>query len=157
MKPGSMGSDWCGWGRAARIGLCGMLLWIAGCSGEQASLHEHDHHIPAHWPSGVADAAEKIRQRVELVPASGESEARHELEELVSWVPEIAADSPLPEEDWNGIYQLCEQLRPELTAGGPLDEGSLARIRQLCELLDAAGRTIARLEAEAVPPLAMPQ
>ncbi len=54
------------------------LLAALGCqSSERATLHEDDHHQPEHWPSHLADAAEKLEQGLSSFakcdPSSGEA------------------------------------------------------------------------------------
>ena len=36
-------------------------LLLAGCGSERESLFEEEHDLPAHWPSGLVDAVDKIR------------------------------------------------------------------------------------------------
>lgn len=98
----------------AALSLC---LFI-GCDGERETLHELDHENPPHWPSNMSDAADKIQYRVAaLLSDSSEAVVRKELEELISWTPEIAADTDLTESDWIPIYELSETLRKHLAAG----------------------------------------
>ena len=46
-----------------------------GCGESKKSLHEMDHVTPAHWPSDLTDAANKLSERVKAVQ-SGASAAK---------------------------------------------------------------------------------
>jgi hypothetical protein len=96
--------------------LCGSSL--PGCGSETASLYEAEHVTPAHWPADLADAAEKIRERIALVNAEDREmagTAERELIDLVKWTPEIAADTDMTESDWLPIYEQAERLRVQLS------------------------------------------
>ena len=95
-----------------------LIVAVAGCAQEKESLHDDDHELPAHWPSSMADAADKIEQRLGIVskPATDAGPARAELKDLVEWAPEIAADTDLPEADWNPIYETSETIRRHMAA-----------------------------------------
>ncbi len=101
-----------------RIPACLLLCIVIGCAEGKESLHELDHELPPHWPTSMSDAAAQIEERITLDSSSPyHSEARGELEDLVSWIPEIAADTDLTEADWLPIYELSETLRKHLAAG----------------------------------------
>lgn len=110
---------------------------LAGCGTEQESLYELEHELPAHWPRDLTDASQKISQRMQMLSSEpGDAQAATELRELVEWIPEIAADSELPEEHWLTIYDLCEAMRNHLydPSIGPLDiSEDFDRLRGLLE------------------------
>ncbi len=129
-----------------------VALTCVGCEPAKESLHEHEHEIPAHWPASPGDAATKIRSRMEVLSrgsqvagpteASGAAKnnvhAAEELYDLVTWTPEIVADTDVTEAMWQPIYDRSEKLRTLLE--GPKDELDAAtgsEIVQLCEQLDA--------------------
>ncbi len=119
------------------IGL--VLMPVVGCNESQESLHELDHVVPAHWPSSLQDAAEKIEQRVTSVKAStSPPTVREELQDLIEWAPEIAADTDMSEAQWLPIYRLSETLRGHLNAGDLAVEDIEEDFSRLCELLQAA-------------------
>ena len=104
------------------------FLLISGCGAERESLFEDEHDLPAQWPSGLSDAADKIERRMNLLASgpvdssddAGEEETARcesELRDLVEWIPEVAADTDLTEEQWLPIYQLCEVMREHLSRG----------------------------------------
>ena len=123
----------CGW----LIVLCLASCALAGCGAERESLYEHDHDLPAHWPHDLVDASQKISERLLRLSAEPTAAQAHsELCELVEWIPEVAADSELPEEHWLPIYDLCEAMRDHLQdpAIGPLDiSEDFDRLRGLLE------------------------
>jgi hypothetical protein len=108
------------------------VLLLVGCGAEKDSLFEEDHEVPAHWPSNLMDASEKIDQRLALLagktspsPAeSGQQDApqlapescESELRDLVAWIPEVVADTDLTEEQWLPVYELCEVMRDHLSS-----------------------------------------
>lgn len=125
--------------RVYSLGIVLVLATITGCGEEKESLHEMDHVTPAHWPGNLQDAASKISERVQRISAKIGSEsdlqlAETELRELIEWVPEVAADSDLSEEDWLPIYNASEELRKQSPLLAP---GSMAtkNLDDLCDLL----------------------
>ncbi len=108
------------------------VLLLTGCGVEKDSLFEEDHEIPAHWPSSLLDAVEKIDQRLALLAGrTAPSAAKHEqqdarqldsesceseLRDLVAWIPEVVADTDLTEEQWLPVYELCEVMRDHLSS-----------------------------------------
>lgn len=105
-----------------------ICLLLTGCGAEKESLFEDDHHLPAHWPSNLSDAADKIEQRLELLTNQGTASdepdastvmdaAESELRDLVEWIPEVAADTDLSEAQWLPIYEMCEVMREHLSRG----------------------------------------
>lgn len=119
------------------------LCLLGGCSGEsvegKASLHEMDHAVAEHWPVSVDDLAAKIRERVQRLSESGEGAAEvdsaklsEELGDLLSWVPEIAADTDMSEADWNVVAKRSEALLKEYRRGG-LKSGLGAEIEGLAD------------------------
>jgi len=120
---------------------CLALLLAAGCAGEDLSdkktLFDHDHEIPPHWPSGPGDAAEKIQTRLSQLDGPEKETAEAELTDLVSWSPEVAADTPLSEQEWVPIYESSETLQASLRANG-WDDASRQQTEELRQLLLSA-------------------
>lgn len=76
-----------------------------------------DHELPPHWPQNMEDAAQKIEQRLGQLEIKESLETtREELSDLITWAPEVAADTDLPELEWIPIYELSETLRHHLSA-----------------------------------------
>lgn len=121
------------------------LIVSIGCGGEndapKTSLFEHDHHVAPHWPSDLADVAVKIRER--LAAPTIEETQRAEIDDLVSWTAEVAADTNLPEADWIPIYHATESLIANLRSVGPtLSDQNRSQLESLCELIDQSASKI---------------
>jgi len=118
--------------------LCSSLL---GCSTEvtqKKSHYDHDHEIPDHWPRDLSDASLKIRDRVrfcDLAPRS-EGEMIVQLTELVSWVPEIAADTDLSEQAWIVIDYRVQTVQPIISGADHLTSECREQLENLCVLID---------------------
>ncbi|QDV23198.1 hypothetical protein [Aureliella helgolandensis] len=109
------------------FGACLLIcLLLTGCGVEKESLFEEEHDLPAHWPSGLVDAATKIDQRISRLASvvgesklateeNGSEQCESELRDLVEWIPEVAADTDLSESQWLPIYELCEVMREHLS------------------------------------------
>jgi hypothetical protein len=92
-----------------------------GCGRAGAHDDRLEHHVPPHKPANLAAAAEAIPRRwklLETIGTAGNPEARHErwqeLLDIVRWLPELAGDSDLPEEHWNRVNAISQQLIAQL-------------------------------------------
>jgi hypothetical protein len=95
----------------------GCLLALAGCRGEhspgEANDHDGDHvgHvIPAHKPKTFPEAVRRLRELNDQIvrnvvagqPVSlPDEKTLHMALDIANWLPEIAADSDMPETPWN--------------------------------------------------------
>ncbi|WP_145388817.1 hypothetical protein [Stieleria neptunia] len=124
-----------------------LLLGVVGCVGEPASPKtshfEHDHEMAEHWPSDLADASAKLRARLDAIVTALEEnpdqaqQLADEVAEIVSWVPEIAADTNLSEQDWIPLDHAAESLAANLrAAGNALTESNRRQTFALCEQID---------------------
>jgi hypothetical protein len=102
------------------------LIALAGCQAENspghANGHEEDHAghvIPAHKPKTFPDAVRRLRELNDqfLHPAAGEesgSSTDHKslgiALDIANWLPEIAADSDMPETPWNDVNTRSARL-----------------------------------------------
>ena len=128
-----------------------MLLPVAGCEtgegSDKRSHHDVDHTTPDHWPDSPADLAGKITRRVETLRdrSEGPETAGRELSDLVSWTPEVAADSDLTESEWIPIYREAEALSRQLNSDREKwTEANLERASGLAEqIADASSRIVA--------------
>lgn len=123
------------------------LLWfsvcisLSGCGESKKSLHEMDHVTPAHWPADLTDAANKLTERLKTVQggsASATEESRvalKELNDLVGWVPEVAADTDLAESDWVKLFEASESIRKKLLGAKGVEASLAEEIEKLCSLL----------------------
>ena len=94
-------------------------LIVAGCGQQRDSLHEIDPEQPAYWPANLDDAAAKIESRYQQLISKNSSAANSatvkELQDLIHWLPEIAADTKLNESQWNKIYSASNAINNRLT------------------------------------------
>lgn len=136
----------------------------------KTSHFEHDHEVAEHWPNDLPDAAKKLRERLvwietgEVPQYEQDSEQdseqgseqgseqdsdddrrdpNAEIFDLVSWVPEVAADTNLSEADWLPLYNASESLMANLRASGDgLSVQNQSQIESLCQLIDDAATKI---------------
>ncbi len=88
-----------------------------------------------HWPTGLADAADKIEQRVAAIeqPANA-TQARAELLEIIEWLPEVAADTPIREASWVPIHEACAKIESLLKDSTEIGNAR-GEIQSLCDKL----------------------
>jgi len=97
--------------------------------------HEHDHH-DAHGHDDHDDYV--INPKAEII-------------EIVSWIPEIAADTNLAEADWLPLYNATESLAANLrsansqSADAELSSDNRRQLESLCQLVDKA---VAKIPAQ---------
>ncbi len=130
-----------------------VLLILVGCSVQDAapktSLFEDDHAVPLHWPTDVADISVKLRERLSAPEANAQLLA--EIEDLVAWTAEVAADTNLPEADWLPLYQATESMTANLrSAKGVMTPQNKTQLEALCKLIDEAARKIPERPAHLV-------
>lgn len=113
-----------------------IIFFVFGCNGEKSSLYgDLDHVMPDHWPSDVTQAGQMMRQRLEKFKSSGDDQqTKSELLDLISWAPEIAADTELAEHHWQTIYDQSEKLQRRLSTG-EAPQALATEIEKLSELL----------------------
>jgi len=114
---------------------------LAGCGegeNQKTSHFEHDHEMPDHWPNDLADSALKIRDRLSMHQRFPDlrSEMTSQIIDIVSWVPEIAADTDLTEEEWIPIDQQVQSLSKRLAQQENMDNDHQQLAKQLCDLIE---------------------
>jgi hypothetical protein len=130
---------------------------LTGCfGGPEADHHESvEHFVPDHWPADLLDAAAKVAQRASALagqstesPTDGSGSDRRpmierELRDVVGWVPEIAADTPLTEAQWMVVHEASEAMSNRLkTIRRPMDEETLRAIDEYRRLLVETSETL---------------
>lgn len=118
-----------------------LAVTVAGC-GNHSVDDDHEkveHFVPIHWPSDLLDASSKIEQRTSQLSGKSTTDAltiENQLRDIVGWVPEIAADTDLTEEQWNPVYFASEKLSKRLAKmPRPLDDATLGEIDEYRKLL----------------------
>ena len=114
---------------------------LAGCGegeNQKTSHFEHDHEMPDHWPNDLADSALKIRDRLRMYQHFPDlrPEMTSQIIDIVSWVPEIAADTDLTEADWIPIDQQVQSLSQRLAQQEIMDNDNQQLAKQLCDLIE---------------------
>ena len=74
-----------------------------------------EHHTPAHKPADYSAAVTQLGKLHEEIVGgrarpAGELDVFTELGDVVRWLPELAADSDLPEEPWNRVARTSDEL-----------------------------------------------
>ena len=125
--------------------LTGLLLALSlpGCSGEEEAAHL-EHSVPAHKPHSFAEAVEELIRRSQQVNPVQNPREFEELRDIVRWIPELAADSDLPEPDWTTACIAAEELSRALdnlqTSSDPESLADISQpIKTLDTLVEAAG------------------
>jgi hypothetical protein len=125
-----------------------LLLGPIGCGDDHDHDHDHEHehdhaeHVdPGHWPTDLPDAVARLieghEQTRQALSAGVSGEALdallHVQRDLAKWLPEVAADSDMPEGPWDRVDALASRLLPvyesaiaDFDAGLPLGGGHLA-------------------------------
>jgi hypothetical protein len=137
------------------------VLALQGCRGDHSHQggegEEEEHHghvIPAHKPRTFPDAVRRLRElnaKIESSVSAGSASDQHDdqaLEfalDIATWLPEIAADSDMPEEPWNKVNAVATVI---VTDYRRLSEGAAERERAVdaAALLKDAGRGLSELE-----------
>ncbi|MCC6511515.1 MAG: hypothetical protein IT423_20615 [Pirellulaceae bacterium] len=120
---------------AFQLGILLCLGVSGGCMQVRSSTHELEHETPAHWPTSLADAAEKLEQRINSISTNDPAlnPARTELKDIITWLPEVAADTYLKEDQWMKIHAACQRT---LATDKPGNESSVRQeVVDLCALL----------------------
>ena len=116
-------------------------LSLPGCDGAVSGSPALDPHAEKvdHLPRSLGDLGRKMRRRVRQLGGPDEAEVRSELMDLVTWAPEYAADTDLPESRWWEVYEASGSIR-----GGSdeWDSERVAAIERLANLCSEAWRTL---------------
>jgi hypothetical protein len=106
------------------------VLAIAGCGGDQSPGEDHEHAahvIPAHKPRTFPDAVRRLRELNDrLARGASDEPALGIALDIANWLPEIAAESEMPEAPWNEVNAcsaaLVSDYRTILAGTGGRDE-----------------------------------
>jgi hypothetical protein len=122
------------------IVLCFIGSLLVGCvhDGESKTSHvEHDHEVAPHWPNDLADAAIKLRKRLDAPISNRSKQVAKEIADIVSWVPEIAADTNLSEQDWIPLDTASDSLSAKLqSTDNEMTDECRRQTVALCELIE---------------------
>jgi hypothetical protein len=101
----------------AVVRLLGLLLALTGC--QPVAEQEAEHERPAHQPRDFRVAIERLHQlHTELTSAQPrppeQLDVWQETYDLLRWLPELAAESDLPEPAWNRLDATARQLEERI-------------------------------------------
>ena len=92
-------------------------------------------------PTVYWDLSVKIRDRISSPEIS--KETRSEIDDLVSWTAEIAADTNLSEQDWIPLYNASESMMANLRRDpSNLSDSNRKQLESLCELIEVSATKI---------------
>lgn len=105
--------------RPGRFILCAAVIVgaVAGCAGSDNPESEDDHlehFIPAHKPHSFEELVTELSERGTALrdgSVSADSTAVTELNDIIGWLPELAADSELRKSDWERAVVASEKLQ----------------------------------------------
>ncbi len=108
--------------RALVVGMALFLFVTPGCKNDdQESPEVHGHDIPEHKPQDFPEAIANLRELfLDLQDALSNGEhqrTRNELlpiiQDVAHWIPELAAESDMPEKTWNYVFSVSKQLEDQ--------------------------------------------
>lgn len=104
----------------------GFLFFLTGCSDSSIDLKSneeaaHGHVIPAHKPASLTEAVLAIEQ-LQTQPDLLTESQNHELEDILGWLPELAAQTDLKKKDWERIQHLSRSLLSDYAEARDLQE-----------------------------------
>lgn len=91
-------------------GLLACTLMLPGCTTAVEDKEALEHHHAPYRPATYADAVTQLRLRYESL---GDPPSRHESDELrdiITWLPQLAADSPMKKTAWDDVNKTSRQL-----------------------------------------------
>jgi hypothetical protein len=125
-------------------------LLVAGCTRAERSSEpgadpeSHEAHFPAHWPGNYPAAIDRLE--VLLFDSDAELPGRisrwQEVDDLIGWLPELAADSDLDEQEWNRLESAAAELAGVLRQMVPQSNDSWPDPTRLAQRLEPAWQTL---------------
>lgn len=125
------------------------LVTLCGC-GDSAEAPHLEHLIPAHKPESLATAVTELRRRgaetyAETYAGGVTGEESAQLADIITWLPELAADSDARRAQWERIQSISRELA-ELQKSAPADGSQ--RWRELVDELDDLARAAGAATSE---------
>lgn len=128
-------------GRLCLVSLMAMLLCgaVIGCAGGSPGEESEGHEFPAHRPTSYEQLVAELERRCgEAAAEAGSTAEVSELQDLIGWIVEFAADSELRKADFEKAASLGRRLQQLSQAGGLAGEQRgqvLEVLRDLRELV----------------------
>lgn len=108
------------------LSVLAILFALAGCESERRSAGEPDDHaghaghvVPAHKPRSFPDAVRRLQALDEAIGRGGaagrpaDDRTLSMAEDIAGWLPEMAAESDMPEKPWGEVDRLSAALVSE--------------------------------------------
>ncbi len=108
-----------------------LLAMLVGCLSTPKE-EEEEVHFPPHWPVTVFAASERLKQ-ISSSDSSIESKApsvERELVDLVTWLPELVADSDMTKEEFDRV----DSWASKLASDGEMLLGKGAKLAELLRM-----------------------
>lgn len=142
----------------------GVLMAVVGCGSHEEHHGDHheaehlEHFVPAHKPADYSALVEQLEKRIgQQSQVSGSSEGaaataqsateRQELIDIIGWIPELAADSPLRKQEFETAVSAGARLSFALgfekpTAGTTaVDQSSIPELLEELKALVSKSKT----------------
>lgn len=89
-----------------------ILLCSCAKSPENSTDEGHlEHHIPPHQPHSYMETVDQLKSRFDRMALGTEfTVAQKELEDIIIWLPDLAGDSELKQQDWEKVNTLQKSL-----------------------------------------------
>ena len=157
------------------VPLVAVAATLAGCSAapvvpvaqatdkatQGEATHDEAHALPPHHPRTFLRAIDEIERRCETAvrdAAAGDRpdpRARREFDDILRWLPALAADTELGRAAWERVRSIAATLAADLDAPAP-PAGLADRCRAAVAGLRAAAATLPRLPDDTTAPEGSP-
>ena len=126
--------------------------------------HLHDHGIPDHKPATFAQAVEQLPRRRRLVMSEFKAghldharEAIQKLQDVIRWLPELAADTDLGKSDWNTIQTVSRQMEDLVKPWKTMQSQPAAQESELLQALTEQLKALTEKSSSSQPGSSEPQ
>lgn len=121
------------------VAICIAVPFVSvGCTAGAQHGQEVSHALPAHHPRTFHRAPDAIAERCAIIstPAATDGDrdrAHSELLDILRWLPDLAADTPLKRSDWDQVAAIATSLARavENGAAAPSLEEGVAALRRI--------------------------
>jgi hypothetical protein len=125
---------------------------LDGRDAARGTYAEFDHEVPAHKPDGLPESVPALRQRNQQLrdalagdPPQTLQTTFSELQDIVNWLPELAADSDLRKVEWDQVQAAAKRLDHLYAQVAPAVEGKGQT--DVAAWLDEAEQLVATIES----------
>lgn len=118
-----------------RLMICLVLLASSlGCAASTTSESEehHGHIIPEHKPDSFVHAVSDLHAR-NAKRGNWDDTQRQEFEDIVNWLPELAAKTDLEKADWDAVHKISQSIATKVSDAEFEVADELGRLEELSE------------------------